>query len=89
MFKQNNPVECVKFETDASNESVQADALESTGNVLIVARDEHACRQILSGCLNISKDVSERIKVIPGDGVTIIDVSKGFNKSAVNCLNFI
>ena len=89
MFKQNNPVECVKFETDASNESVQADALESTGNVLIVARDEHACQQILSGCLNISKGVSERIKVIPGDGVTIVDVSKGFNKSAVNCLNFI
>ena len=31
----------------------------------------------------------QRIKVIPGDGVTIVDVSKGFNKSAVNCLNFI
>ena len=76
----------MKFETDASNESVQA-AIESTGNVLIVARDEHACRQILRR-LNI-RGVSERIKVIPGDGVTIVDVSKGFNKSAVNCLNFI
>ena len=89
LFKQKNLAECVKLETDASNESVQAAALESTGNILVVARDEKACRQILSGCLNIPTHVSERIKVMPGDGVTIVDVSKGFDKSAVNCVNFI
>jgi len=89
LFKQKNLAECVKLETDASNESVQAAALESTGNILVVARDEKACRQILSGCLNIPTNVSERIKVIAGDGVTIVDVSKGFDKSAVNCVNFI
>jgi len=89
LFKQKNLAECVKLETDASNESVQAAVLESTGNILVVARDEKACRQILSGCLNIPTNVSERIKVIAGDGVTIVDVSKGFDKSAVNCVNFI
>jgi broad specificity phosphatase PhoE len=88
MFKQNNPTECVKFEINASNRSIQSAALESTGNVLVVARDECACRQVLSGCLNVSKEVSERIKVMPGDGITIVDVSKGFDKSAVNCVNF-
>ena len=86
--KQHHVMSYMKLDADQSNESIQSLALESSGNVLVVASDIKACSQIVSSAFSVSLDVSERIKVRPGEGVTIIDVSKGYEKSCLNCVNF-